>query len=177
MKVLSVQTSAAAKDIAEKVGSLSLRMGAELAAVRKSAAMVEASTAELQSTLQEIETIKLQFAAATEELQGIVGSLQSGNTDVVTQLSEALGHIQFQDVVRQRVEQVKTAIRELDEHTRWALARLADESWDGTFPTTLKQRLDQQVSQYVMASQRHTHTTALGGSAQGSADGPAIELF
>jgi methyl-accepting chemotaxis protein len=110
-------------------------------------------------------------------MRAIIEQVQASNDELVTRLSEALGHIQFQDVVRQRVEQVELALRELTEHTGLMAGRLSDPGWDGRSSPTLKERLDLHMANYVMSSQRQSHTATLGGPDQGSSDGPAIELF
>jgi methyl-accepting chemotaxis protein len=110
-------------------------------------------------------------------LRGILGEVQASNGDVVTQLTEALGHIQFQDVVRQRVEQVERALKELAMHSQLMIGKLSEDGWDGAFHPTLRERLDQHTGGYVMNSQREAHSAALGAGADPGGDGPAIELF
>ena len=107
----------------------------------------------------------------------VMDNIRQCNDDVVTQMSEALGYIQFQDVVRQRIEQVERALQEVGEHAGLLAGNLGKGGWDGILRPTLKQRLDQHMSGYVMASQRDAHATAFGGAGQGGQDGPAIELF
>ena len=126
---------------------------------------------------QDITAIEARNRDSSGSLQAIISSIQAGNQEVVAQLTEALGHMQFQDVLRQRVQQVEAAMSELGEHTRWILDHLAAPDWDGALTPTLKDRLDQHSAAYVMASQRTSHAQALGGQTHASTDGPAIELF
>ncbi len=177
VKVLSVRSALAAKDIADKTGDLSRRMTAELAATEKSAEVVRASVGHLKVIILDIEALEARFNGASAALRGILGEVQASNGEVVTQLTEALGHIQFQDVVRQRVEQVEQGLGELTEHTRFMIRKISEDGWDGIFTVPLKERLDQQVQHYVMNSQRDSHSAALGGPIAGGGNGPAIELF
>ena len=107
-----------------------------------------------------------------EVMQGV----EAGNQDIVMRLSEALGYIQFQDVVRQRLEQVGIALRELDEHLRGLGEHLGHPDWDGHVQPSLKARLDGHLARYVMSSQRQTHVSVTGQTAE-TDERPRIELF
>jgi methyl-accepting chemotaxis protein len=152
-------------------------MAAELTATEASATAVRQSADHLKQVMDDIGTLETRFQSASDAMRDILETVQTSNNDLVTQLSEALGHIQFQDVVRQRIEQVEMALQELGEHTGLMTAKLAEPGWDGQFAPTLKQRLDHHMGSYVMNSQRDSHTTVLGDGPLDSGDGPAIELF
>jgi methyl-accepting chemotaxis protein len=177
VKTLSVRSSSAAKDITHKTAELARRMQADLAATEKAAAVVQGSADQLQGIIQDIAALESRFYAASSALREILENVQTSNDDVVTQLTEALGHVQFQDVVRQRVEQVVKALKELAMHSQLMIGKLAEDGWDGTFHPTLRERLDQHADSYVMNSQRDAHSEALGAGANPGGDGPAIELF
>jgi methyl-accepting chemotaxis protein len=95
---------------------------------------------------------------------------------MVLRLSEALGRLQFQDVIRQRIEQVQFALHELGQHLIGLAGQVSDVDWTGELDHTLAQRLDGHLDRYVMDSQRDVHSAVTGGP---SADNsrPAIELF
>jgi len=177
VKTLSLRTAGAAKEIAAKIGHLTDRMADELASSDSDAVSVQASAAHLTRLTQEVSGLEARQRASSDGLQAIIASIQHGNDDVVTQLTEAFGHLQFQDVLRQRVQQVEAALDELGDHTRGLLGHLAAPDWQGHLAPTLKERLENQTGAYVMASQRRSHAQALGGPGLGSPDGPAIELF
>jgi methyl-accepting chemotaxis protein len=177
VKVLSVKTAEAAKEIAIKIDKLIDKMKKELVLINKTSIDVHASSEKLQLIILDIGNIEKSFNSTGDGLQEIIGTIQVSNNDVITQLTEALGHIQFQDVVRQRIEQVEQALQELGEHTELIARNLSDDAWDGTLQRTLEERLDQQKAKYVMTSQRDTHAAVLSGRGTDSIDGPAIELF
>lgn len=177
VKVLSLRTTEASKDIAARIGELTKRMAGELAAVKKTSSAVQGAAENLQNVIRDLSAIEAQFDSASGVLQGMISGIQASNRDVTAQLTEALGHIQFQDIVRQRVEQVELALEDLGQHTRMMVGNLTDETWDGRIQPTLQQRLEQHQAGYVMASQRDTHASVLGGHPASSLDGPAIELF
>ena len=55
--------------------------------------------------------------------------------------------------------------------------QLNGNTWDTESMVTLRQRLDDQVSKYVMQSQRDTHKEVVGTAAAPVDDRPKIELF
>lgn len=98
-----------------------------------------------------------------------------GNAEMVKLLSEALGYIQFQDVVRQRVEHVQAAISELGDHFHAIRERIL--SGETRFSPSLQDRLNRHLDQYVMSDQRKAHLNVAGEGLVAEHDLPPIELF
>ena len=175
--VALVRAVIAAKEITAKIGHISERMTAELALAETSAQTVRGSADQLQQATGEMKLMEARYGSASVELQGMLGSIQSSNGEVVTQLTEALGHLQFQDILRQRVGQVEAALQDLGEHAEDLVDKVATGTWDGGLESTLQDRMDRHLATYVMANQRTTHAHAVGLGPANSSDGPAIELF
>jgi methyl-accepting chemotaxis protein len=95
----------------------------------------------------------------------------------VIRLSQALGHIQFQDVMRQRMQHVQEAMVEMRDHLQHLKEKPCDPAWDGTLDVTFKSILAGHLEKYRMASQTATHFAASGGAAETGQSRPAIELF
>jgi hypothetical protein len=92
-------------------------------------------------------------------------------------LRRAMGHIQFQDVMRQRMEHVQGALVEMREHLRGLSEKPLDTSWDGQLEYTFKTLLAAHLDTYSMASQTETHNAA-DGMVQASRDEcPKFEMF
>lgn len=89
-----------------------------------------------------------------------------GSNKILGQVTEALCHLQFQDVLRQRIEQVQSAIIELDQHFSELAANLSDADWDGQMKPTLQDRMLNHFDQYVMQSQRDVYASMLGSKTQ-----------
>ncbi|MCX8018702.1 MAG: chemotaxis protein, partial [Rhodocyclaceae bacterium] len=81
--------------------------------------------------------------------------------------------MQFQDIARQQIEQVQTALSRLSEHAELVVAALERES--PNWPP-LEERLDESKDDYVMHTQRLTHAQVIGEKVE-SETRPAIELF
>jgi methyl-accepting chemotaxis protein len=107
----------------------------------------------------------------------VISDVETGHQQSVERLVQAMGHIQFQDVMRQRMEHVQLALVEMRDH----LLRLSEArdrpGFDGLFETTFKALLDAHLDTYRMASQTVTHLAVAGGTSQGDQGRPAIELF
>jgi methyl-accepting chemotaxis protein len=107
----------------------------------------------------------------------VISEVDSSYEESIHRLSEALGHIQFQDVMRQRMEHVQEALVEMREHLHALADKPEDPEWDGQLEQTFKTLLAAHLNQYRMASQTMTHLAVSGGAASGDHGRPAIELF
>jgi methyl-accepting chemotaxis protein len=176
IRLLSNRTAAAAVNISAKIKSATEGIDDEL---RNATAVDERSSAtgNMRKVIADIDDMQHRFSAACTGLLGIIESVKTGHSAIVTQLSEAMGQIQFQDVIRQRVEHVQKALEELNDHLQNMADQLVDKPWDPQTMVTLRQRLDQQVASYVMKSQVETHQSVTGKQPARTDDRPKIELF
>jgi methyl-accepting chemotaxis protein len=121
--------------------------------------------------------MQAEFSKNGQLLLDVISEVDANYADSVVRLSEALGHIQFQDVMRQRMEHVQEALVEMRDH----LLRLAERpdrpGWDGLFDTTFKALLESHLSKYKMASQTETHLALIGVTSSADHSRPDIELF
>ena len=121
--------------------------------------------------------MQTEFCNNSKLLLEVITEVDANYEESVTRLSEALGHIQFQDVMRQRMEHVQEALMEMRDH----LLRLAERpdrpGWDGLFDTTFKGMLESHLKSYKMASQTSTHLAIIGGNTGSDLSHSAIELF
>jgi len=93
------------------------------------------------------------------------------NEDLAKDISEVLGQIQYQDVVRQSVERIRTAIVQRNLLLQSAIGEGAP---DPDLLRELPERIDQLKREYLVEDARHVHLTQaeLGNDA-----GLKIELF
>jgi hypothetical protein len=113
----------------------------------------------------------------SSKLHDILFALQKSNAEVINKLSETFSFLQFQDLLRQRVEQTLSSIQELDEHLKEMVVRTEDDTWDGNIILSLKQRIENHLDQYVMSSQHEIHSALTGSKPPSDNDRPKIELF
>jgi len=135
--------------------------------------------------LSDIRAMQSRFEEAStgNRMQEMIDAVGEGHRNMAELLTQSLGHIQFHDVMRQRVEQSQEAMLELDEHLQTLASQLQDQAWDPASLQSLRQRLQSQSERYVMQSQLDTHRAMVGGDDSGApaqasgADRPKIELF
>src|ERR1035438_1277427 len=121
--------------------------------------------------------MQMEFSKNGQLLLDVITEVDENYAENVTRLSEALGHIQFQDVMRQRMEHVQEALTEMREHLQIMSERAFDFVWEGKFEHTFKELLAAHRSKYRMASQHVTHANVVGSTNIQDHSRPAIELF
>jgi len=176
VRKLSTQTANAAADIEHNIRMATRGAEAELAAA-KEALNNHSSNSNLKKIIEDLGTVESRFNQGSSMLLDVIIAVDAGNKEAINRLSEALGFLQFQDVLRQRVEQVEIAIKELDEHFLGMAQRFPDPDWDGQLSPTLKQRMEGHLDRYVMSSQRDTHSKVTGTGSSSENSRPQIELF
>ena len=106
----------------------------------------------------------------------VISEVDQSYAENVDRLSEALGHIQFQDVMRQRMQHVQLALVEMRDHLIRLSEKTSDPTWEGNLENRFGEMLAAQ-SHYRMASQTSTHAAITGSESAQAGSGPAIELF
>jgi hypothetical protein len=105
------------------------------------------------------------------------GELAALGAEIAHHLSAALGYIQFQDVIRQRLEHAQQGLDDLTGHCTEIATLATDPAWDGQIQESVRQRLERQRASYVMNAQRDTHAQVMHPDAPTQPPGEAIELF
>jgi len=172
---LATRATEAASEISGKIGSTCSKVAAEVQSAKASLAKLETQTS-IRRVLAELSAMQEEFAGNGELLLAVIAEVEENYGATVTRLSEAMGHIQFQDIMRQRMGHVQEALKEMREHVLEIAEKPDDAGWDGQLDRTFRGMLDAQLSQYRMASQTATHVSVAGGAGPNNA-GPAIELF
>lgn len=176
IRVLSNRTAEVAVDIARRISAATEGIDTELQNVETHTDR-NSSTGNMRKVMEDINEMHARFAAGSASLLDIVEGVRTGHLEIVDKLSEALGQIQFHDVIRQRIAQVQGAMNELNSHLQTVADQMHDKPWDREGLVSLTQRLEQQVSRYVMASQHLAHKTATGVEVVAGDGLPKIELF
>jgi methyl-accepting chemotaxis protein len=174
VRKMSDETAAVAAEIASNISAAAEKVAAEMADVSPE---YQRSTSDLRQLIDDLASMQQQFSSSSQLLMGVMHGVESGHNEMIERLSQVLGHIQFQDVMRQRLEQVQGALLEMNEHLQGVTSKLIDPTWDGMIEITFKDRLANHRNHYVMASQDATHHSVVGGKALSDQGLPAIELF
>jgi len=176
VRKLSVNATRAAAEISGKIKATCGKVDRELADARTALEQHErhAGTQDLVDGLVEMQT---EFCSNSQLLLEVISKVDASYEESLDRLSRALGHIQFQDVMRQRLEHVQEALMELSEHVVELAEKPMDPNWDGKLERTFKSMLDAHLGRYRMASQTRTHLAVSGDAAKEENSRPAIELF
>jgi methyl-accepting chemotaxis protein len=176
VRKLSVLSTKAASDIATKINSTCERVDRELDEARTALEQHE-STNTMNHLVSDLDEMQKEFCKNSELLFDVITEVDANYAESVTRLSQALGHIQFQDVMRQRMEHVQSALAQMRDHLLELSGKISDPNWDGKLQLTFKQILASHLNQYKMASQTITHHALAGSKPEDCSSGPAIELF
>jgi methyl-accepting chemotaxis protein len=176
VRKLAALSTRAAADISQKIHATCRRVDEETAAARTSLEQHEASEAisRMETDLGEMQA---EFANNSRLLLEVITEVDSNYAENVERLTQALGHIQFQDVMRQRMEHVQEVLIEMRDHMQLMSDKAFDFVWDGNFEQCFKKMLEAQKDRYKMASQTVTHLSVTGGNSIQDNSRPAIELF
>ena len=176
VRELSKRSTSAAAEIAGKLTATAGKVAGKMAEAQK-ALEEKHGLEELQKLVRDLTEMQQDFSHSSQLQLEIVSEVEAGHQEGVGHLLEAMGHIQFQDVMRQRMEHVQDALMEMRNH----LLRLTEAQdrpgWDGLFDSTFKTLLESHLSNYKMASQTVTHLAVAGGASSADHSRPAIELF
>lgn len=135
----------------------------------------------LESFVTQLNHLGQCYQDLTEHEASSMKQISSSSTQLGDMFMDTLASIQFQDVVRQQIEQVVIALNQSDTHARTLADRLeASENADFSF-TPISEQLEAMFSRYVMAEQRSSHRDALAGGKKSSTSStplePKVELF
>jgi methyl-accepting chemotaxis protein len=124
---------------------------------------------EAKAILGSLRKVEETYQDVRQYYKTLFGVVVKQNTDLATQIAEMLGNIQYQDVVRQRIERIASAMARRNDLLKALPLELAEPNGD---VTELGLRMLEVLDQYLADEQRHKT------GASGDADGlPDIELF
>lgn len=167
MRSLAKQTAESAHDVGVDINAFSERMHDQITAAMPSK---KAGLETLDSLVDELRQAQDRILESSSDLDRVIQTLDAGHWEIVTTLSDILGNLQFQDVMRQRLEQVFNALRALED--------LVARANRGAPPArSLLEVLEDQRNGYVMESQRNVYSTMLAGEEAIQPSDAKIELF
>jgi len=176
VRALSKRSTGAAAEIAEKLNATADKVSAKLLEAQK-ALEEKHGLDELQELISDLTQMQKDFSDSSRVQLDVISDVEAGHREGVEHLLAAMGHIQFQDVMRQRMEHVQQALVQMRDHLMQLTETQGNPGWDGLFDTNFKALLESHLSNYRMASQTETHLAVAGGASKSETGRPAIELF
>jgi methyl-accepting chemotaxis protein len=144
----------------------------------------------LDSSIQEQQSALAEFAAQLGRLgdgyqtliehdTNVMQAIKGASGELTLMFMNALTGVQFQDITRQQIEAVMSALDKLDTHADLLAQRLTSAELKAEPLKPLESHIEDLFSGYVMASQREAHKGATDSQsmAKSSHDGHKVELF
>ena len=176
VRKLSEQTTTVAAEVATRINSAADKIAIETSRTARDG---ERAAQDLRLLILQLSPMNEQLSNGSRSLLDVIQGVEQGHHEMIVRLSHVLGHVQFQDVMRQRLDQVQDAMQEMGAHLEDLTTSAIDRDWDGQMDASLYSRLAGHRNTYVMASQVSAHDTALGRAepVATQAAAPAIQLF
>ncbi|HHD11101.1 MAG TPA: hypothetical protein ENK42_01545 [Deltaproteobacteria bacterium] len=175
VRKLSAKTNDASKSIASRIAKVTKRVEKEIENAFHILEENRGST-EFGKLFESLKEIGEKFEHTSGILEEVIHGIDSANRMIVDSVSSVLGEIQFQDVLRQRIEHVIYAMELLSNLSINILKHLRD--GDEYPQESLRQYMDEIKEKYVMYEQRLTHDKVIGTPISPHDNvAPKIELF
>ncbi|HQO30345.1 MAG TPA: methyl-accepting chemotaxis protein [Accumulibacter sp.] len=166
VRKLSQQTEKAVQKINDGIGGVAALIEQQF--INNQAAHSEAKEEResLERFAEQTKALSYGYEQVTAREHDILQSINASSDKLATMFMETLASVQFQDVVRQQIEQVIHALQRLDAHALTLVGQLEHRNDGGPPPTVvpLVEQLQQLFSNYVMETQRRMHNQAVSGS-------------
>lgn len=176
---LSAQTEEAASQITKGIMAAAEQIDREMAAAESM--RTEDTTQQLGEIARQIELMSRTLSDAVPYLSELSGTMDAGIQHMTRDVIDTLGDMQFQDINRQMLEQVNSALGSLSDHFA-QLYQLIDGQAPPP-PVQLEELVTRWTESYVMQSQWSTHQQASTTQknptqpVRNNSMGPPIELF
>jgi methyl-accepting chemotaxis protein len=172
VRKLSQQTESATQEIDQAIAAMTEHVEQNLSGI-VSAARTEEETRQVQAIADSLAEMNRAFEEVGSYLARVVQESHRAMAAIHENILNALGQMQFQDVSRQQIEQVRFALDQLAEHARQVSSAL--EAHNADWPT-LEDKIEELKAGYVMHAQHVTHGQVTGQAVEPDSR-PAIELF
>jgi methyl-accepting chemotaxis protein len=175
IRKLSMKTENTSKQIISQIKKLSERMNKEFEIFKNKISQSE-HLEKLKNAEDTVKGMESSFNSVGNMIFDIIHKIHEQHEVVFKTVTDLLGKIQFQDVVRQKLERVIEDLKELSEYNtalmKWLVSPDVEEK-----PMEIQKLLDNLYQRYVMQSQREVHAKVVNNALQEKAKAPKIELF
>ncbi len=163
IRKLSLKTSQVVDRINTIVNRNITQIKNEIASIEKFIEKMNLAFDKINLLTEQSVSISEELANTSRMLDAVTNSIAETNSHIKDAVSDVLGKIQFQDILRQRIDQLLYGLEEIKELLHGKR-------------TDIKGVLNELKSKYVTQSERDVHDIALGLETQGES-APQIELF
>ncbi len=163
IRKLSLETSQVVDRINNIVSRNINQVKSEIASIEKFIEKMNLAFDKINLLTEQSVNISEELANTSRMLDAVTNSIGETNSHIKDAVSDVLGKIQFQDVLRQRINQLLYGLEEIKELLQGKR-------------TDIKEVLNELKNRYVTQNERAVHDIALGLEAQ-EESAPQIELF
>ncbi|MCC6025785.1 MAG: methyl-accepting chemotaxis protein [Caldimicrobium sp.] len=128
---------------------------------------------EIESSIKEMESL---FSKIGFVMIEVIAQVDRQNAVVFELVTDLLGRVQFQDVVRQKLEKVIEQIKAISKYNKALLKWLANPEAEEK-PKDIEELLETFYKSYVMEAQRDVHERTVNKVSVRREEAPKIELF
>ncbi len=175
IRKLSVKTESTSRLVTKTISDLTGTITKEMGHLKDLA-----SKSEIVDTMKRVklETSKTEteFKKVGNIIDTVITEIYTHHHEIFNSISNAMGLIQFQDVVRQRLEKVCEEIKELSVYTETLLKAICEGTVDD-LKVDISDVLERFKKGYVMQSQHDTHNSVINKTSTHTQEAPKIELF
>ncbi|WP_337271230.1 methyl-accepting chemotaxis protein [Oryzifoliimicrobium ureilyticus] len=163
-----------ADNVHERVSGLMASVGADLR--EQSRKRQDTETQAMGKVTDALGLLTTNLLLLLQHQREVLGRVKSENEDIAEPILSMMGSIQFQDIVRQQIEQITSMAQEVEKHIGEMRQGLATPMTIMGIET-LTEKLEKMSSFYVMREQRDIHSAVLGTGGAVAAPVVSIELF
>ncbi|WP_028842512.1 methyl-accepting chemotaxis protein [Thermodesulfovibrio yellowstonii] len=175
IRKLSNKTEKISKEIKDKISSLNRTMTEQYEFFNKKLAETKQLDI-LKDAKNATEKIERDFSNIGNLITRIINEINQQNDVIFNLVTDLLGKVQFQDVVRQKLEKICEQMKELSDYNH-KLLNWVENPKEETRPPEIKTLLDKFYQSYVMRSQRKIHAEVFNETHKVDTKEPKIELF
>lgn len=135
---------------------------------------IEKENHKLQQYAKELTTLSQTYAELEALNTNVLDKMENGAAQTKSLVIDTFASVQFQDITRQRIEQVQQSHQQLNQYLSELQTNIGNYT---TLRTQAPFDIDALNSGYFMQDQRDIHDKALGKTSGAAAKEPDIELF
>jgi len=121
---------------------------------------IDAERQALQNFSAQLSQLGVDYQDVARHNAEVIGQIRQSSQELTGMFMDALASVQFQDVTRQQIEHVVSALTRLDDHAKVLGERLIAFDTPGQDVRALDEQLQEIYSSYVMQAQRNSHHSA-----------------
>ena len=182
VRKLSTETDAAVNQINQGINSVTDNIRQQFQD-KLTHSNVDAERAALNEFSGQLSKLGDGYQVLLEHDRNTLDTVKQSSSELAGMFMDVLSSVQFQDITRQQIELVLSAMEKLNDHAENLARRIKASEGEDYKYTPLADHLDELYSSYVMDSQRISHQQAThqpaksAASASPAASSPKIELF